>query len=235
MGFIKYVISGNIIEVYEYEKFLRGKGNSKGNNNKNNKTSEEVKKNNYNNTNRRRNNLIRRLATLNFNNKYDKFITLTYKENIQDLTYSHEEFKKFIKRLQYRYDKKFKYLSVIEYQDKNGRGAIHYHCLIDLPYIHFSELEKIWGLGMVDIKAISHVDNLGAYLVKYLTKDLNDTRLRGRKAYLCSRNLKRPEEVTNTNLNDFYNKVNKIYYKYDLKAKKPIYETEYLTDKLRFL
>ena len=122
----------------------------------------------------------------------------------------------------------------MEFQDTNGRGAIHYHCLLDIPYIPHKELQKIWGNGFVFINVISHVDNLGAYLIKYMTKDSNDIRLRGKKGYLASRNLKQPETFLNHNLSDFYKIEKKLYLKYNLNEKKPVYSTEFITDKLGF-
>lgn len=234
MSFIKYVISGNIIEVYTYEHYISGKGNEKGNNNKNKNTDEKTKENNYNKTQIRRRELIRRLACINFNNKYDKFLTLTFKDNVQDLSFAHNEFKKFIKRLEYRENKKIKYLAVIEFQDTYGRGAIHYHCLLDISYIPQAELQTIWGLGIVNIQAIENVDNLGAYLIKYMTKDSNDIRLRGKKGYLMSRNLKRPEKVTNKDLSDFLKREMKIIDKYNLNNLNPVYVSNFVSEKLGF-
>lgn len=43
---------------------------------------------------------IARLVDTNFDNQ-TKFLTLTFKENIQDIEYANNEFKKFIKRLNY--------------------------------------------------------------------------------------------------------------------------------------
>jgi hypothetical protein len=43
---------------------------------------------------------IARLVDMNFDNQ-TKFLTLTFKENIQDIEYANNEFKKFIKRLNY--------------------------------------------------------------------------------------------------------------------------------------
>lgn len=52
---------------------------------------------------------------------------------------------------------------------------------------------EIWGHGFVKINAIDKVDNLGAYITKYMTKDKADDRLKTEKGYLCSRNLQRPK------------------------------------------
>lgn len=72
-------------------------------------------------------NRCRRLALMNFSEN-DTFMTLTFAENIQDITYADNEFKKFMKRFNYKYKRKSKFLAVREFQK---RGAIHYHLLID--------------------------------------------------------------------------------------------------------
>lgn len=72
----------------------------------------------------------------------------------------------------------------------------------------------------------------GAYIVKYMTKDNRDERLQGLKAYLFSRNLKRPEVIINHNLKDFDKVEGKLLNKYNLNSLKPIYESNYDTDML---
>lgn len=57
----------------------------------------------------------------------------------------------------------------------------------NLPYIAAKELENIWSNGFIKINAIDKVDNLGAYVIKYMTKDHADERLQGLKAYNCSK------------------------------------------------
>lgn len=173
--------------------------------------------------------MVRRLACCNFNSEYSKFFTLTFKDNLTDVKEANYLFMKFIQRLKYRFGKNIKYLAVIEFQN---RGAVHYHVLSDIPYIPQEELQDLWGLGFVFINAISHVDNIGAYIVKYMTKDNTDERLQGLKAYLFSRNLKRPETILNHDLKDFDKLEDKLLNKYKLNDLKPIYEANYDTDML---
>ena len=90
----------------------------------------------------------------------------------------------------------FQYVAVIEFQDQNGRGAVHYHMICNLPYIKKPELAEIWRGGFVKINRIDKVDNVGAYVIKYMTVDMDDKRLCGENAYLHSRYLKQPLEVT---------------------------------------
>lgn len=220
----KVFISGSMVEIYEYQGFTSGKGGKKE------KTTGEQKDKNYKCQVIKRRNMVRRLACSNFNNQDVKFITLTFKENETDVKKCNNEFKKFVKRLKYHLQQKaIKYLAVIEFQQ---RGAIHYHCLINLPYIPISELEKIWGNGFVFIEDVTHVDNLGAYLVKYMTKETADDRLMGEKGYLTSSNLIRPIEASNSDVKLFKIFEQKYFEKLDIKKHIPVYETTYDTEML---
>lgn len=127
-----------------------------------------------------------------------KFVTLTFAENVTDLDFANYEFEKFIKRLNYRmfFSKKanIKYSCVVEFQK---RGAVHYHVIFyNLPYLKADYLGDIWGNGFIKINKIDSVDNVGAYVCKYMTKDAIDARLEGKKSYFNSRGLFRPVEIT---------------------------------------
>ena len=66
--------------------------------------------------------------------------------------------------------------------------------LCNLEYVPVKELAEIWGNGFVKINRIDNVDNVGAYMTKYMTKDNVDERLAERKSYSMSKNLHVPEE-----------------------------------------
>lgn len=209
-------IMGNIIRIREYEKPVfygyRGNGGRKV-------TDEKVtsRENREIALSRMIDNMVC-MVNENFS-MGSKFITLTFKENIVDLSVANYEFNKFIKRLRYE-EGNFKYIAVIEFQK---RGAVHYHMISDLFYISNHKLRRIWSGGFVKINRIKHVDNIGAYMVKYMCK-VDDVRLHKRKAYLRSENLGRPKELVGEKLRE-------VVEKYDLKNKKPvksnIYDTEY--------
>lgn len=148
---------------------------------------------------------------------------------MSDVKECNQLFKKFIMRLNYKLNQKIKYLAVIEFQE---RGAVHYHVLSDIPYIPQKELQDIWGHGFVYINAVKHVDNIGAYIVKYMTKDTEDLRLQGLQAYLHSRNLIKPYEVVNHNLKEFDLYEKKLEQKYKLSELKPVFESNYDTEHL---
>lgn len=183
----KVIVTNHIVEVYEYEHpvcvgFISNGGRKKGESGDSSR-SEEYRKL----SGKRARDKIRRLACANFD-AGSKFVTLTFADNVTDVKVANQHFKKFIQRMRHRY-KGFRYIAVIEFQ---LRGAVHYHLMMDLPYVDKATLQEIWGHGFVRINKINHVDNVGAYLVKYLAKDLEDTRLCGLKAYLTSKNLIQP-------------------------------------------
>lgn len=236
------------MEVYKYEKYVTGKG---GKEKKDPDCFETLKKEinetvllNYANHNKVRQNEVRRLVCANFN-KLSTFVTLTFNDkkvqhNIHNVKECNAEFKKFIKRFKYYLQAEWnkfelKYLAVIEFQDTNDRRAVHYHVVFDVPYIPIKDLTDIWGMGFCFINKINHVDNVGAYLIKYMTKDSADERLMGLPAYLRSRNLIEPEEFfvldSNTKTNDFLKASDEIY-KIDtlLGNHTAIYEAEYDTE-----
>ena len=111
-----------------------------------------------------------------------RFITFTYKENLQNPERLYNDFRNFNKRFK-RYIAKqgynYEYIITVEAQE---RGAFHLHGIFifdtNAPFIDNATLADIWGLGFVSIKALDkNVDNIGKYLTAYLT-DLpieNDT------------------------------------------------------------
>lgn len=205
----KIIISGNVIESYEYEKgYLKGyvldEEQRKNKGRKKDFKSEEYSVNRG-KVLQRAMTRIRRVINANVgeyfdcrgNRIYSKFFTMTFAENVQDLKYANGEFKKFIKRLNYQVmgEKKLvlKYTAVVEFQK---RGAIHYHIVFyNMPFVKADRLQKIWGHGCIKINAIDKVDNVGAYITKYMTKDNEDGRLQGEKCYFNSRELKEPQII----------------------------------------
>lgn len=193
----KVIISGEIIEVYEYKEkaILRGYERpptirKKGSETERNEEAERI------NLKRTRKG-VRRLINAN-EQELRKFITLTFRENETDVGQCNYEFKKFIQRLKHymkRYYpyKKLSYIAVIEFQK---RGAVHYHMLTNVEYLPVRMLAEIWGHGFVKINRIETVSNLGAYVSKYMSKDERDQRLWDKKMYHTSRDLNKPVEIT---------------------------------------
>ena len=148
----------------------------------------------------RTNSILRRLVNTNAWQWFKKdavpyppvFVTFTFKENIQNIKEANKIFSNFIKRLNYAVDENnlLKYVVVIEFQK---RGAIHYHTIFfNLKFIKKETLAELWRYGHIKIKAIENVNNVGAYISKYMSKNLADSRLDGLKRYFPSRYLHRP-------------------------------------------
>lgn len=164
---------------------------------------------------------VRRLIDSNMNksNYPDKIITLTVKGNIEDREMMIDEFKKFMKRLRYKYGK-LEYVSVIE---KQKRGALHFHVVMfGMPYVKKIELQEKWRHGFVKINAIDNYYSLSKYLVKYMTKEIDVKCDKQVKRYLCSNGLEKPIIEENIDINYMIEHDN-LSVKYSKK-----YESEYL-------
>ena len=138
---------------------------------------------------------IKRLIDCNFDDK-STFLTLTFKENLQDIETANREFTLFIKRLKrYLKNQELKYIATWELQ---ARGAIHYHLvLFSVPYIDNKKLAELWGNGFIKLNKIKETvktEAVGVYITKYFVKDL-EKKANQKKAYFSSRNLIKPKEI----------------------------------------
>lgn len=196
----KVRISGNVVEIFTYENgYFKGYQSVNKKGRASNATSDEDKKTNRKKCMQRAKTRVRNLA--NANPQLNKFFTLTFGENLTDLKAGNKIFNNFVKRVNRYLDKIHKphmeYIAVVEFQE---RGAIHYHLLCNLPYIKKNELTSIWGQGHIKINRINNIDNVGAYVTKYMTADNEDERLIGNRSYFTSQGLKQPIEMTNTDI-----------------------------------
>lgn len=148
---------------------------------------------------------IRRIITN--NPQLNKFVTLTFDpkqiKDCHNISVANSWFKKFKDRFRY-YHPGTDYISVVEFQkdvDYYGKvkkfgGAVHYHLLLDLPFIDINEFaSKIWKYGFVKIKKVDHIKNLPGYMTKYLAKGFEPEKLYGKKKYFKSDNIKMPKQV----------------------------------------
>jgi len=124
----------------------------------------------------------------------NKFITLTFADNIDNFDIAVNEHKKFIQRLRYSQYFKGQYIRYLTVPEQQKRGAYHFHTVMfDIPYIQKANLGDIWGNGFVKINQIKDDEHLANYLNKYITKDFKNG-LYNRKSYFPSRKLLRPKE-----------------------------------------
>lgn len=164
-------------------------------------------------------------------NEWKSFITLTFAENIQDLTIANRKFHSWRSKFTCECKKReidFKYLGVPEFQK---RGAVHYHLLTNIDIDSDMIPKQINGMGY-DVKywkygfssafdVINKTDdnfNIALYITKYLYKDF-DTRLYGRNRVLKSNNLKKPVIAKLSALSDIYKTAySYINEKYDMEG-----------------
>ena len=192
----RVVISGDIVEVYEYSSpILCG----------HERKSEvvprdrEVVDDDY---AKRDDNLfrarqtVRRVIWANMG-KYSKFITLTYRDTVLDIRQVQRDITTFVQYLR-RKGYKMDYIYVLENQKERGEkegneGCLHVHMLVfNDQKLPLDLLNKAWSHGRTNISSIRKIKDLGAYVCKYITKDASTEF--GRHVYGCSRGLKRSGE-----------------------------------------
>jgi len=212
MGYNKIIISGNDLEVYEYEKdigtLVGGTSRRRSDNDvyvglgDDGKDSLQ-KGNDSASTGKRQDNArrasmaFRRIITSNLVGAAPAtLVTLTYADNYTDLKGAYRHLTAFNQSLRYRFGKAFSYVLVPEFQK---RGAVHFHALYwGLPEELFHSeretrtLSELWGRGFVFLKKTDGSEKLAFYLAKYFTKAYLDPRLKNQKSYVASRNVKRP-------------------------------------------
>lgn len=215
MGYNKIIKSGNTIEVFNYERDLPDRPRAKRGVSRKASMSrvasdrdDTLRRDEYegkrNDNVMRAKMVFRRLILSNLTGTdYPLLLTLTYKNNQTSIAQGYKDFSSFVKTLRYKFGKVFRYVTVPEFQE---RGAIHFHAMFwGLPdpvgktERHTRLVAGVWGHGYVDIKITDGSPKLAGYISKYMAKNFIDYRLRGQKAYTCSRNLKRPEVVSGIN------------------------------------
>jgi len=222
-GKYKVISSGHILEIYCQEYSNEPKRPDLIKIKKERSISDKIdNKRRLNNIMRTRNN-IRRIALANFSNSNCHFITLTFDPKrydfVKDIKACNYEFMNFIKRYNRFIHDKVKYIAVVEFQ-KNGN--VHYHCIFDKrPYL-YKDIYDLWGHGSIKVKDVTKVDNIGAYLIKYMSKDLFDSRYFGKKIFLRSRGLILPEVIEGEKASNIIENIEK--------EKFLVYESQYSSE-----
>lgn len=104
------------------------------------------------------------------------WITLTYAQpDGKPMTDQHrlyEDFRRFIQKLKRKLSpRELVYIVTMEPQ---GNGSFHAHLLIkttDESYLYLKndEVSRLWSQGFVNVRRVKNSDNVGAYLMAYLT------------------------------------------------------------------
>ena len=209
MGYNKFIRYGNIIETFTYERPLPILEGARRKNTRHARIpgatddasaiqrSAEFEGKRKDNANRA-SMVFRQLVLANLTGtEYPLLLTATYRDNQEDLRIGYRDFGAFIQALRHRFGKEWRYIAVPEFQK---RGAVHFHALIwGLPKNIFEEERStrlfagLWKHGFIYLKMTDRNEKLSSYLTKYMAKSFVDRRLMNQKAYVCSRNLLRPE------------------------------------------
>ena len=142
--------------------------------------------------------------------EWKSFITLTYKECMQDVKQAKKDLEYYVSNIK-KVKKDFKYIAIPEFQT---RGAIHFHLLTNLehdsefipkrPKIRvynkkkkiYREIEyynlKYWNKGFSDSEKVDgDIKKVVGYISKYMTEDC-DERLFNFRRFSSSQNLEKP-------------------------------------------
>lgn len=193
----KYVISGDKMRVLEYSKPVSNMYKIKRSDFRKSQTPIRLDKSLY----RTRMN-IKDSIDSNIT-QYSKFITLTFEKDIQDRNKALEYFKAFTKRYKKHYKQPLKYVAIMELQTGSERHQStldsprmvwHFHLISFNDFkLDLKEFEKkVWQYGITNTKRIDKVDNIGLYLMKYITKDFVDKQEKHSHLILKSQSLKKP-------------------------------------------
>lgn len=224
----KMVISGSMLEFYQFKGQIefgeKPKRNTLKNPEEKIEKTEDAKKESELSSQRRAKRTIRRLMYCNawhwFKPSSKPFtpipITLTFRENIQNIKEANKHLTIFIRKLNYSVGKNeyeetvnkskksiLKYLGVIEFQK---RGAIHYHIIFfNLPFMKniYDRIEELWGHGIINVngkdkgsfKSTNKKVNLNKiidYYIKYITDSVKDKNMFSKKRYFDSQGLLKP-------------------------------------------
>jgi len=209
MAYSKLIKSGDIIEIYEYERPVVYNGRKRGRIQDSldlpsvSVCGSDFERQKEQKIARRKANIrntvlaFKRLVLTNLGrDSKPLFVSLTYSSLVEEIGQGRKDFNAFAKNLRNRFGQQIRYICVPEWQK---RGAIHFHTLIwGLPsgLVRTERrtrlVASLWGKGFVDIRETDGHAKIASYLSKYMSKVFTDERLLNKKAYIASQNIKRP-------------------------------------------
>lgn len=176
-------------------------------------------------------------------NIWNYFITLTFNDRVVD-RYNYSDCVKKVTKFLDNFKQRnkatcpnFRYLIIHE---KHDDGAYHFHGLIYLdkpigltlalyPMIHrlggkpiYKKSKQVfnWGTYTSGYSTVTEIQNLEAtckYILKYITKDIDKSYIKGRRRFMYSSNCAKPIVMEHTTSDD------------DYKCLSPIYDTQFST------
>jgi len=128
------------------------------------------------------------------------FTTYTFAESVSDYDEACYYFKAFIRKLRHFFGSKIQYLCIPEIQKqreaKYGVAVWHFHTVFfNLPYLDRIKHSELWGKGRTNIQIVKDLNDIGAYVSKYLSKDILNSKLYGKRVLHVSKGLFQPYDV----------------------------------------
>jgi len=196
MPLTKVFISGDYVEIYEYEKTPSDKIRyaSRKRKKRSSRGAHVLLERSLGNLKRTRRSFVRLVRANLVGDDPPTLLTLTIYP-ICGIVQASQLFTEFVARLRRYQRAPFRYIAVPEFQ---RRGAVHFHALfwgldhgITRNERHDRYLQNVWQYGYVDCLPTDGSPRLANYLAKYMSKAMSDLRLCGKRAYYTSRRLLR--------------------------------------------
>ena len=213
-GYKKVIKSGNVIEIFSYEKApVRTGRKHRARKTPSDSRPPATDRRRFDNIKRLRQRFIRLVRSNTGRGDANALVTLTMSA-IVDIETASRHFNQFTGKLRKTFGDNFRYIGVPEFQK---RGAVHFHVLywriprerIENETPHWTReedigdvgkiergtrlIQNLWAYGYVDCVSTDGSEKLAGYLAKYMSKAMLDERLLRKRAYYCSRNIYRPD------------------------------------------
>lgn len=199
MSYYKVVITGNYLELYEYEKEPTPHHIRKPRKQRLVYTTITKPKKTQRLSNRRRVlQTFKRTLRTNLNGSENPILlTLTFRE-IQTVENGYRQVTLFFQRCRHSFGKGFRYIAIPEFGKKATR-RLHFHCIVwgfppDSARTERTTrlLARKWGQGFLDCLDTDGHPKLIGYLAKYLSKAFDEVSQQYARSYSTSRNVLRP-------------------------------------------
>jgi hypothetical protein len=223
---LKLVKSGNLIEVYNYEKSISQKIHSGRRKSFKQRDSRPLSSR-PDNIRRRCKSFTRLVQSNLVGSVAPALFTLTVAERV-GIERGYEYLREFWIRLRQASISYSKYIAVPEFQK---RGAIHFHLIIWglNEYVdqerNNRQIQNLWQRGFVDCIQSDGSSKIAGYLAKYMRKSMFDRRLVGQKAYSASRSCLRSVSFSSPAVFNFSSEVFGI----DLETALPVVDKQFNT------
>lgn len=196
-NYVHYIIGRNFVKLTGYEKINTGRKKAAQPAKPITPMTAQELDTAYQYRQRAKREKLLRLADVNFEAGACVFVTLTFRENVQDYDTAVKAFKAFTKRLRRKLED-VQYIATLEIQQ---RGAYHFHLLLNAQDVQFGldNVIPLWQNGLVDIAPVDDIKKLSLYITKDLIHQNRSHPLFNRRCYFVSQGLTPCIEVNTWN------------------------------------